>query len=529
MILGLGIAAIGLILLGIEMFLSAGSDWQRPLLYIFLLVYASAQILFIAYAIGNHLGFPLNLDLMESTILQHAERAAALRPIYTDPAPDFVALSYNPLFYYLCAPAIWLLGPNLTTLRLVASLGYIGAGLMLFWIVWWRSRSAAIALIATGLFAAAYRVMDTYLDKAHSDAWMLLAALGGTFLLARARSQANTLAAIAILMLGFWFKQHGALFALGGLAYVLLRDGLRRSIPAIALAAVLGPGIYRLLGKTLFGPDFLFFTYQVPAGWTQPFPDSFARLVKLMLLRYPALTVGALAASLGRLIARAWRPGIWEIQFLAAAATAGIGVLDPGSADNVLIPLGTWLILEGTIGLARLLRSPEIIERRIGLIAVLTSFALLAYQPTEALVTPGADLAYQDLIGELDRISGTVYAPSIGQLPADYRLQPAMHWVALDDMMRGPHHLASNQAVVGRLLCDTSSSGAPAFILLNADWAAFPVLHALEPGAELVEDYGDRFEALKPLPGRFDHRWPRYLYKLAPDAACAPEPQAGLR
>ena len=130
---------------------------------------AVASLFSLVFLSFNHINFPLNLDLMEGTVLQHFQRAMAFEPIYPEPTPGYVPLAYNTLLYVLAMPFGWVFGPSLFTLRLIAILGALGSGLIIYLVVKEKTRSLWWGLLAVGLFAAAYRVMDAYLDTAHSD------------------------------------------------------------------------------------------------------------------------------------------------------------------------------------------------------------------------------------------------------------------------------------------------------------------------------------------------------------------------
>ena len=173
----------------IEYFSSIGTRKLTRVIQSALAGWAVANIVFIVFLWFNHLRFPFTLTVMEDIILQHFQRAVSGQPIYTQPSLAYTALAYNPLFYFLAIPFSWVFGVNLMTLRIVAITGTIGVGVVLFIVTRRRTNSFWWGFISAGAFAAAYRVMDAYLDSAHSDSWMVFLALAGSFVIDRSRSR----------------------------------------------------------------------------------------------------------------------------------------------------------------------------------------------------------------------------------------------------------------------------------------------------------------------------------------------------
>ena len=143
-----------------------------------------------------------------------------------------------------------------------------GAGSVIFLAVRRNTYSNWWSLMALGLFAAAYRVMDTYLDNAHADSWLLFTVLLGCYVIDQSRSQARNMLGVLLMVSAFWFKQHGALFVIGALLYLTYRDGWQKSWKMWFLAIVLGPGLYLAAPSSLFGPRFHYFTWEVPSRWS---------------------------------------------------------------------------------------------------------------------------------------------------------------------------------------------------------------------------------------------------------------------
>jgi hypothetical protein len=480
-------------------------------------------VLALAWLLAGHLRSPFEHELMELTVLQHARRALHGLPLYPAPGPGFVALAYNPLYYVTAAPLLRWLGDGLLALRALSLAAFGGCLLATFLHVRAFTRSAWWGWMAVGLFAAAYKAMDAYLDTAHADGWMLLCALLGTAVLARARgggarAAALRLAGTLLLVLAFWFKQHGALFALGGLAFLALRDGWRRAAPSWLLCALLGPALYVGAGNALFGPAFHRFTWDVPRGWSSYELHAAWRLVSYALLWYAALAVAALWSWVHDLRRLGREVDAWTFQLAPALLTGAMGALDAGSSDNVFIPLGLWLVLVGVPAFARLARVPSGARLQVTLLAI--SFALLAYNPLPLAVSPRrAAAALEDLRALVRDLPGTVYAPWIGELPSGPRLTPAAHIVALEDWI-GPRGTGA-EPVLTQVLAPALAPAGPAWVLANTRLESYRCLAQLGARYRLAADLGDRFAALRCVPRRFHHAWPRYLYRFepAPDSA----------
>ena len=507
--LSVGIAVVAADLLVLRLL---RRDWK--LSHLALGVLAAGNLALVAYLFTNHVTFPLHLDLMEGTVLEHLRRAVAGDPIYPEPGPEYVPFAYNPLYYILTTPFTWLLGVNLTTLRLVSMLGTVLSAAMLMVIVRGRTGSSWWGLLAAGLFAGGYRTMDAYLDTAHSDSWMLATTLLGFHLLDRSRTAGRRLTGCGLLVASFWFKQHGAIFALAGLLYLAFRDGVRKAWPAWALATVLGPALYLLGGPWLFGPRFHYFTFEVPSRWSEFSLAGPLRVAGFLASAYLVLGAAALFRAVEN--ARRRHLDLLTVGWMAALLTGLMGALDSGSSNNVFIPMGTWTILTGVLGLHALSDRPVWRRWRLAPAALLASFALLVYNPLNVRTSPDAERSYADLLGFLEELDGSVYAPYIGQLPSGYRLHPAAHWVALEDLVRGPGRDTYAAGRVVALLAPAMFPDGEAWVLTNLPLEKNPAIAVLLQSYELAEDLEDRFQPLRVLPARWDHGWPRYLYRYVP-------------
>lgn len=515
---------------------SAGEQRTTQLSHFFyglLTLYAVGHIFFVGYAWFNRLYFPLNLETMELLKLQHVKRLLAGLPLYVEPSPEFVPLVYNPLYYYLVLPFTQWFGVNLPTLRIVSIAGAVGAYVVVFLAVsydvqrlnrapsnGWLDRPAWWGLLAAGLMAAAFRVMDTYLDNAAADSWTLFTILLGCYLIGLRHSRLVNLLGLLSLIAAFWLKQYGAFFTIGAVFYLTWYERQRAWFYWV-VAIGLGPLLYLLMPSQWIGPEFHYYTWVVPRQWLYFGVDStILRVIKFIIKHYAwlALTGGLLWAW------DLWRnrqtPMIWTFLFPFALLSGPYVALDPGNNNNVFIPLGGWLIITGVIAIYWINTRVSIATRwGSSLFLFAASFALFSYNPLTVLVPSNVDASYQDLIQTLENLEGTVYAPGVGQLQDNELFYPTAHWVTLIDLIRAPGADLCDQPLTRDLLDPVIHPDGPAYILLEHPLEEDAMLSFLAQSYILEQDFGNRYMALRDSPKLLEVGWPTYLYRYTPSGS----------
>ena len=524
--------------------------------YTLLTSYALGHILFVGYAWLNRVTFPLNLETMELLKLQHVKRLLAGLPLYVEPSATFIPLVYNPLYYYLVLPFTWILGVNLTALRVASIVGACGAYVLVFLAVQqgvragnallvadapsdtstprrWPGiqrarrpvtsclgRSAWWGVIAVGLMAAAFRVMDTYLDNAAADSWTLFVILLGTYLIGLNRSLLFNILGIASLVIAFWLKQYGAIFTVGAVLYLTWRDGWQRAWLYWAVAAIGGPILYFFVPSAWFGSEFHYYTWAVPKQWAYfSLNSTILRVVKFVVKYYGWL---AIAGGLLWLWLVRWHRqalSIWHFMLPFALLSGPYVALDPGNNNNVFIPLGTWLIITGVIGVKFYIdRVPTALRWGIPLLIFSASFALFSYNPMTILVPRNAELSYRELVATVEQLDGPVYAPGLGQAQDRELFYPTVHWVTIIDLIRYPGADLCDQPLVHELLDPVVHPTGPAYILMEHPLEEDAMLSFLTNLYVLDTDFGDRYIALRDSPKLLEVGWPTYLYRYEPMA-----------
>jgi hypothetical protein len=469
-----------------------------------------------AVMIVEHLRFPLQLECMELTVLQHAERLAAGLPIYAAPTADFVPLAYNPGYYFVLYPFITLFGANLHVARMPAVLAAVGLCVVFFDQARRATGDWRWALFLTALPIAASRSFDLYLTKGHGDSLLVLALVGAALLLEqRERPLDVRRAVIAAILVGcaFWFKQHAALVAIGVVLLLFLRDGWR-AWPAIGVIFVIGPVLYLFVAPRLLGPDFFESTYIVPSSWSHWQIGGVARFLGYLAGWWLVPTVVAVAAWVHALRRRRLidDPVLFLLPF--ALATGLMGSLDWGSSDNVYLLAGVWLLLVTVRTLGPRLTAPGRSWREYAaLAAVLATFAQMASDPRDWFPDRGYGRAYRDFVSYVENLDGPIFAPGLGDLPFAKETTSRAHWVALEDRVRGSGYEDQVFPFVKSVLAPVWKTPAPAYLVSVRPLEKDSILFWLADYYELQEVVGDRFSALRELPCRYGRRVPAYIYR----------------
>ena len=380
---------------------SARFCWSALLFYGGLFVFLCVQ----------HVTYPGFLELMEADTLQQISRIAAGKPAYPRPDGEFIALAYNPLYYFVSAPTLVLFGEGFMGPRLVSALCAIGAGGIVGWIACRESQSRNIGALAAALYFASYRLMDAWLTCALPDAMLLVWVLLGYCGLAYGRTRLHDVAWLLCFTLAFWTKQHGAFFFGFAVLYALLFR--RNALPRWALLAGIvlgGPVSYLGIGQFL-GDGFFQQTFVVPGHWERSIWFSARRVIfvlaefvpfaALLTLRYlrrgvqlsrPAATslAGVVPALCGYLTSRndavaAERGNHWGkpsggMKIVAVSPLAWFTVttfaaiaftmMVAGSSNNHFIPLIAILCVTASLEVHELLRSEQRPRMGWGLTAI---------------------------------------------------------------------------------------------------------------------------------------------------------------
>jgi len=479
------------------------------------------------------LGSPIELGNGEGMMLDNAIRVASGQPLYVEPTLRFIPFVYMPLYPVLLAPLIKLMGPALWQGRLVdllATLGFLGVVIAA---IRRETGSWLPGVAAAGIFVMGHGLTRGGYDVVRPDPVMLFLAFAGLAILRFNGGARGAMLGGAVTALAFFAKQHGLLFAFGGLAYLLFHDR-RRLLPyALAVAVVAGGGF--LLLSNWLGPWFSFYVQEVPSRWSEfsrgRVRDYFADIV---VGKFGALSIPtAIAIAMPAVTGRRGPEWIWYWTASAGMATGVLATLDPYAYYHVLMPTIAAFAVAGPVAMVaigrRLTADPAgawpvpasgmhsgAIPAATCLVLVL-QFLPLSYPMRTLLPRPGAQATYEATIRKLHDLPGPILMPYHGYYATMAGKAMGMTILPLDDIIRAKgNSLLRRDPKYFERMFDSLRTGPdrPTIvsdtIFTKAGDASLHLWASLEKSYRRSGDMGDLVERLRPLAGA--RNAPTYIF-----------------
>ncbi|HTO91661.1 MAG TPA: hypothetical protein VMJ70_11080 [Candidatus Sulfotelmatobacter sp.] len=496
------------------------SWWPWPILIAAGLVHLLAILTWINLAIHRY-RHPLELGNVEGMLMDSIVRLAHGQPLFGPPVLDFIPLAYMPGFFIVVAPLVKIFGPFLWVPRLVSVIETLVLAAAIARYVWLDTRSLVLAIAGAGIMIGGFGFAAGCYDLVGPNAQFMMFAIAGMLALRETRGAAGAILAGVLIGASFLSKQHGLLFGLMALPYLLFFDR-RRLVPfAVALAAAAGGG-YALM-TLWFGKWFPFYTYDVPSHWSTL---SFVRIQnyigKDVFGTWGVCSVPAVLA-----IVPAWREGDRRV-LLAWSAWGGglaaglLATLDPYAYRHTLMPVVVSLALLAPIAAQRILRAAfaggtsasATTERAVTAIAALLlvlQYPAVAYSARRYLPPPHAEETRAAFYARLKAIPGPVLMPYHGFYTWEALGKTSFHLLALDDIVRahGNRLLRTDPQLLDRMFDGLRHGPNRPWLVLDLPLertgdVSLPMWQSLAPHYRLVDSLGVITEGLRPVAGLRD-------------------------
>jgi len=346
---------------------------------------------------ASRIGYPFDLEWMESGVIDHVRVVLSGEPLYREPSLEFTPYIYTPGYYYASALVSSVAGVGYLSLRALSVVSILACFACIGAWVYLETRAVLAGLLAAGLFAATYGQSGYWFDLARVDSFCLALALGGTVLARWGRGHGTGIAAGALLAAAVLTKQSAIAFAIPPLLF-RYSGGIRAGVASTAAFALVLAGVVLPL-ELASGGWFSFYVWTVPGdhavvwgSWAERLREAFAAPMMPMTLSALAVVVGWVrppSRSAWALLA-----GLVVLVF----STCLSALLHTGGYSNNLIPIHALFAVCSGLVFARLWRAPSnpyvLASRRGFAVLVLgAQLGLLSWEPRERLVPNADDVA----------------------------------------------------------------------------------------------------------------------------------------
>jgi 4-amino-4-deoxy-L-arabinose transferase-like glycosyltransferase len=418
---------------------------------------AVAYLVIYLWMAAQRLRYPFELEWIEGGMVDQVLRLIHGQSLYVAPGITDVPFLYPPLYFYLSAAASLIFGGGLFPLRLVSFTASLISFTVIFLIVREETRNGRIAILSTGLFAAAFRVTGAWLDIARVDSLFLAFWLLFIYFVRGRKTLGYAMLTGLLAAMAYLTKQTALIACLPVLAY-LFWCNWKYALYCLSAAAVTIGVTTLVLNHTSAG-WYGYYVFGLLSQQTEWLPLEFVTFWKDDLLMHIPI---ASLLTIFLLSARRKQERLSQMQWLAillgALAGTFITRVKIGGYDNVLLPSYAVISILFGLGLNELLRTIRQLQDDLrgkveGLVQVacLIQLVILAYNPFAQLPTKADLEAGQQLVSMLSKVKGEVFLPDHGYIPTLAGKKTYAHESAIWDVLRGDQHTNGKQLLAAKL------------------------------------------------------------------------------
>ncbi len=399
---------------------------------------AGVHFALILFVIFSRINYRYDLEWMEGASLLQAYRISMGQRLYLQPSLEYIPLIYPPLYFYLSAILVKIIGISFLPLRIVSFASTLGCFLIIYYAVKDKTDSALIGFVAAGSFAATFRLGGAWFDIARVDMLFIFLCLAAVYFLGK-HSIKDSIVAGILFSLAFLTKQTAiSIFAVMALStFILFR---KQTIPFVGSFIIL----------TLFA--YVYFNVSTN-GWYQYYiltlPGSYQiRWSSLLSTLQTGFEVEAVIILIGYIplllnIRKLIQDKLHQHYYFASVGFIGTSVLariNHGAYDNTLVPAYASIAILFGLGIRWWVSRFELRSGRNKLflplmwLAISLQFIWLGYNPFSQIPTQADRMAGDALVTEIHNVPGDVLVPYDNYLSLFAGKKTYFHFVAFNDV-----------------------------------------------------------------------------------------------
>jgi hypothetical protein len=377
----------------------------------------------------------IEYEWLEGLHLHLIHRILAGLSIYSPPSLEYAGIIYPPLYIYFSAGFSYIFGEGYFIPRLISFFATLGSFLFIGKIVTDLSGSKSGGLIAAGLYAGMYGIVNCWYDFARIDALYIFFTLAAIYWLRTSAEKEilNSVLGIAAAVCAIMTKQTAWLPILA-VSLFCLSSRNRKAVWTIVFCFT-AIGVSQVLAGLLTDNWFYYYVYKVPA--THPVADGIVKL----FFRYellPYLSCGFMILILSIVVTVRDKVQNQSAFFLLLITPALIiaGLLPRlklGGAENNLMPIAAALALGGGVMFAQLNK----VNKRTAMIVIALFIGInlqILYRPQDALPSNSEFQRTQILLKVIKQMPEPMFTPCHLYLPIYAGKNSSAYWGSLVDL-----------------------------------------------------------------------------------------------
>lgn len=377
----------------------------------------------------------IEYEWLEGLHLNLIHRILAGLSIYGPPSLEYAGIIYPPLYIYFSAGLSYIFGEGYLIPRLISFFATLGSLLFIGKIVTDLSGSKSGGLIAAGLYAGMYGIVNCWYDFARIDSLYIFFTLAAIYWLRKSTEKGilNSVLGIAAAVCAIMTKQTAWLPILA-VSLFCLSSRNRKAVWTIVfcLTAI---GVSHVLAGLLTDNWFYYYVYKVPA--THPVAEGIVNFfLRYELLPYLSFGLILLILSIGVSFRNKVQNKSALFLLLITPALIIAGLLPRiklGGAENNLMPIAAALALGGGVMFAQLNKVK--IKTAMIIIAVFIGFNLqIRYNPQDALPSNIEFERTQIILSVIKQMPEPMFTPCHLYLPIYAGKNSSAYWGSLVDV-----------------------------------------------------------------------------------------------
>jgi len=416
----------------------------------FLLILPSLYFVALFFYIAlQRIGYPMELELIEGSPVNHALRILQGEALYVAPSFEFTPNLYTPLFYYCGAALSYLMGIGFVSMRAVSVLATLVTFVVIALFVRRETRSTVAAFTATGLYAATYAASGGWMDLARVDSLFVVLLLCAVYWMRYAKNTLGVVVSAILFLLAFYAKQSALIAAAPLMFYAVL-------VPAPNTNRFVLPMVF--IGLLLFSLGivdwmtdrwFTYYTLVMPAGHPNN-SNNMREFWRHDLIQVMPIAIACSLIVIGNSLVNKNKKDVlfFAILVFAFALTAYLTRINKGGYYNNLMPVYAALAIVFGVFIGKTIESLSSSRFFViaTVIAVMTQFWFLNYDPYDFIPHWEDWNESERLLNDVRAIDGNIYALDYGFIGylagkknfshstalGDIRLSRYQYWAGID-------------------------------------------------------------------------------------------------